>query len=88
MFEKLSKEALDKVKQAKTKEEALGILKDNGIVLTEEDLAGVAGGDGQDCWMFIPCESNEIGPCPPNCVCWAPFCDINACPGYCPTIGA
>ena len=44
MFENLSKEILEKLKQAKSKEDALNILKENGITLTDEDLAGVAGG--------------------------------------------
>ena len=59
MFENLSKEILEKVKQAKSKEEALNILKENGITLTEEDLAGVAGGDG--------CVVDFTPLCPPDC---------------------
>ena len=88
MFENLSKETLEKVKQAKTKEEALELLKQNGITLSDEDLANVSGGDGQNCWQFFPCESNDITPCPPDCMLYTPFCDIvcyplTDCPEYC-----
>ncbi len=60
MFENLSKEVLEKVKQAKSKEEALELLKQNGIVLSDEDLAGASGGDG--CVIDFP-----KPPCPPDC---------------------
>ncbi len=69
MFENLSKEVLEKVKQAKSREEALNILKENGITLTDEDLTGVAGGDG--------CIVDFQPTCPPDCglVCYqhSPF---------------
>ena len=71
MFENLSKEVLEKVKQAKSKEEALNILKENGITLTEEDLAGVAGGDGANCYVDNPCTEDKD--CPGNCIAYAPF---------------
>ena len=82
MFENLSKEVLEKVKQAKSKEEALTILKENGITLTDEDLAGVAGGDG--------CIVDFQPTCPPDCglVCYQndPFkciTDENCPKDYC-----
>ena len=75
MFENLSKEVLEKIKQAKSKEEALNILKENGITLTDEDLAGVAGGDGESCTTQI---------CPDNCMFYDPSCIlIHRCPEDC-----
>ena len=70
MFENLSKETLEKVKQAKTKEEALELLKQNGITLSDEDLANVSGGEG--------CLVDFQPPCPPDCglICYQ-NCAIN-----------
>ncbi len=53
MFENLSQEILDQVKKAKTKEEALELLKQNGIELSEDDLNNVDGGGGVTCLPFI-----------------------------------
>ena len=54
MFENVSKELLEKAKLAKTKEEALAILRDGGVELTDEDLRNIAGGEEGDpeglCW--------------------------------------
>ena len=38
MFENVSKELLEKASKAKTKEEALDILKNGGVNLTDDDL--------------------------------------------------
>ena len=57
MFEKVSKELLKKAMKAKTKDEALAILKEGGVELTDEDLKSIAGGEGEDkiCWEnYIP----------------------------------
>ena len=57
MFENVSKELLEKAKQAKTKEEALAILKEGGVELTDEDLKNIAAGeeeDGKFCWRHVP----------------------------------
>ncbi len=78
MFENLSKETLEKVRQAKTKEEALKLLKENGITLSDEDLINVGGGAGSDCYMYNPCTTDEN--CPTDCLIFSPFCDINTCP--------
>lgn len=63
MFENVSKELLEKAKQAKTKEEALAILKEGGVELTEDDLKGIAGGEegeGDFCTAYC-----MIDKCPP-----------------------
>ena len=44
MFENVNKDLLAKAMQAKTKEEALAILKEGGVELTDEDLKSIAGG--------------------------------------------
>ena len=56
MFENVSKELLEKASQAKTKEEALAILKNGGVNLTDDDLQKIAGGegDGKECWDLCP----------------------------------
>ncbi len=81
MFENLSKEVLEKVKQAKSKEEALELLKQNGITLSDEDLAGAAGGESceiyfpprcdHDCLDDFLCLTNQscTGFCPMDTVC-------------------
>ena len=74
MFENLSKEVLEKLKQAKTKEEAMEILKQNGIALSDDDLAGVGGGTANGCYLYNPCTENES--CPTDCLIFNPFCDI------------
>ncbi len=70
MFENLSKEVLEKVKQAKSREEALELLKQNGITLSDEDLANVAGGEGDQidgCTIYEPCMA--YGVCPTIVTC-------------------
>ncbi len=74
MFENLSKEVLEKVKQAKSKEEALELLKQNGITLSDEDLANAAGGEG--CEKDIPCFFDGL-PIPP---CTTQWCDMYGMP--------
>ena len=77
MFEKISKELLEKAMQAGTKDEALAILKEGGVELTDEDLKNIsAGEEGDDkiCWRHIPCPAAEseggedgAGTCWRNC---------------------
>ena len=58
MFENLSRELLEKAQKAKTKEEAFAILREGGVVLTEEDLKNISGGEGDEgiCWTHrVPC---------------------------------
>ncbi len=53
----IDKDLLDKAQKAKSKEEALEILKQGGIELTDEDLKDISGGEGDNhfCWwLFIP----------------------------------
>ena len=55
MFENVSKELLKKAMKAKTKDEALAILKEGGVELTDEDLQNIsAGEEGDDkiCWRY------------------------------------
>ena len=52
MLKNVSKELLEKVQKAKTKDAALDILKQGGVELTEEDLQGVSGGEGDSEWCW------------------------------------
>ena len=57
MFENVSKDLLEKAMQAKTKDEALAILKEGGVELTDEDLKNIAAGEEGDdsfCWGHVP----------------------------------
>ena len=57
-FEDLSPELKEQAKACKSKEEFLEFTKRNFITLTDEQLEGLAGGDG-DCnigWLCIPYE--------------------------------
>ncbi len=72
MLENVSKELLEKAKLAKTKEEALAILKEGGVELTDDDLKGIAGGEegeGDFCTAYCmldkcPPYSRQEGPAP------------------------
>ncbi len=78
MFENLSKEVIEKVKQAKSREEALEILKQNGITLSDEDLANAAGGEG--CETDMPCffDGIPLPPCTTDTLVCPP--DTTGCP--------
>ena len=78
MFENLSKETLEKIRQAKTKEEVLKILNQNGVALSDEDLENISGGAESGCYVNNPCTADEK--CPGDCLIYSPFCDINARP--------
>ena len=57
MFENVNKDLLAKAMQAKTKDEALAILKEGGVELTDEDLKNIAAGEEGDdkiCWRHLP----------------------------------
>lgn len=56
MIGNFSRELLEKASKAKTKQEALEILKNSGVILTDDDLQKIAGG-GEGC----------IGVCGGNC---------------------
>ena len=43
-YKSLPEETRKKIKDAKSAEEAFGVLKDEGIALSDEDLEAVAGG--------------------------------------------
>ena len=56
MFENVNKELLEKAMQAKTKDEALAILREGGVELTDEDLKSISAGEedeGHICWTHI-----------------------------------
>ena len=78
MFENVNKELLEKAMQAKTKDEALAILREGGVELTDEDLQSVsAGEEGDDkiCWTHIPCFSDEPEKCVKDfCPPYDPYC--------------
>ena len=81
MFENVSKELLEKAKRAKTKEEALAILRAGGVELTDEDLQNISAGEeagGHICWTHLPCISDE----PEKCV--EEFCPVYdpVCPRF------
>ena len=59
MFENVNRDLLEKAMQAKTKDEALAILKEGGVELTDDDLKNIAAGEEGDegiCWTHVtPC---------------------------------
>lgn len=76
MYEKISKSLLEKALKAQTKEEALEILREGGVELTEDDLKEIVGGTNcpQICWAQTSlgscstytnfCKGDFFGPCP------------------------
>ena len=93
MFENVNKELLEKARQAKTKEEALAILRESGVELTDDDLNGVAGGesDGDYCYLHV-CPgivpnsgdgSGEDTDCPAHLCKWLCAVDGNKCIAHC-----
>ena len=58
MFEYICDELLEKARKANTKEEALEILRQGGVDLTDADLKNIVGGEGDEgiCWTHVtPC---------------------------------
>ena len=53
-FDELSEDLKERAKACKTPEEVLALAKDEGIVLSDEDLEQVAGGRGK--WAHEECE--------------------------------
>ena len=56
MFENVNKDLLKKALQAETKDEAVAILKEGGVELTDDDLKSIAAGtegDESTYWMDI-----------------------------------
>jgi len=53
-FDELSEDLKERAKACKTPEEVLALVKDEGIVLSDEDLEQVAGGRGK--WAHEECE--------------------------------
>ena len=68
---KLDKDTINKLNEAKTSHEALSILEDASIELSDDVLSAVAGGDlnmEANGWMPTPaCEFHQPGE-PPACV--------------------
>ena len=95
MFENVNKELLEKAMQAKTKDEALAILREGGVELTDEDLQSVSAGGEEDegicwkhktCWELKTCWEHRVCPInePDKCI------EHNYCPDYdpdCPFFG-
>lgn len=52
-FDELSEDLKERAKACKTPEEVLALAKDEGIVLSDEDLEQVAGGKGK--WAHEEC---------------------------------
>lgn len=59
MLKNIDKKLLEKAMKADSKEDALEILKQGGVELTEEDLQSISGGEGE----VAPC-SNCYYNCP------------------------
>ena len=53
-FDELSEDLKERAKACKTPEEVLALAKDEGIALSDEDLALVAGGKGK--WAHEECK--------------------------------
>ena len=53
-FDELSEDLKERAEACKTPEEVLALAKDEGIVLSDEDLELVAGGKGK--WAHEECE--------------------------------
>lgn len=52
-FDELSEDLKERAKACKTPEELLALAKDEGIVLSDEDLGQIAGGKGK--WAHEEC---------------------------------
>lgn len=75
MFENVNKELLEKAMKAGSKEDALNILKQGGVELTEEDLQNISGGEGDGiCWTHCFKDGEK---CVSVCVL---FCPKDDCP--------
>ena len=71
MFENVNRDLLEKAKQAKTKEEALAILKEGGVELTDDDLKNIAAGEEGDegiCWTNLKCLFDHSEKCIEICI--------------------
>ncbi len=71
MFENISKDLLEKAMAAKTKEEALEILRQGGFELTGDDLQNISGGEEDEgiCWTHkVPCSWLCITDHPDKCI--------------------
>lgn len=49
-FDKLSPELQEKVKACKTPEDLLAVARDEGYVLSDDELEAVSGGKWHPCW--------------------------------------
>ncbi len=61
MLNRINKELLERAMGANTKEDALEILKQGGVELTEEDLQHISGGEGDEglCWTICPSDGGK-----------------------------
>ena len=66
-FENLSPELQEKARQCKSPEEILALAEEEGYELTDEEIAGISGGDWS-CWTVCTgydpyyCYTNDPGP--------------------------
>ena len=71
MFENVSKELMEKALGSGSKEEAMEILRQGGIDLTDEDLQNIVGGEeveGINWTQITPCSHHCLLDVPDNCV--------------------
>ena len=76
MLENVSKELMEKALGASSKEEALEILRQGGVDLTDEDLQNIAAGEEVDeiCWTHkIPCSWLCVYHDPDRCMYNCPY---------------
>ena len=58
MLKNIDKKLLEKAMKAESKEDALEILKEGGVELTEEDLQHISGGEGDEGLCLTICPSD------------------------------
>ena len=76
MLENVSKELMEKALGASSKEEALEILRQGGVDLTDEDLQNIAAGEEVEgiCWThIIPCSWLCVYHDPDRCMYNCPY---------------
>ena len=82
MFENVNKDLLAKAMQAKTKEEALAILKEGGVELTDEDLKSIAGGLTDSVINDLCDYLCDYDVCPPDVCSYYGRCPEHVCEQY------
>jgi len=62
-FEDLTPEQMEKAKACKTPEDIMGLAKEEGFELSDEELEAVSGGDW-DCWTVCSERCDRYNFCP------------------------